>query len=251
MIDEGTMTGSLDVRMDGNRNKFNYVKLFGLIGITAVFFTMISDLILLGQPDSAYSFFAYPTECMADIAQWRITAGVFIGVFMLPFQLAGLVPLYYGLKPLGKKIRLLVTIPAGHALTMGIAFHMSYAFMASGWKLSHEADTWNDLINVAPRNDSVTLMMKNFDFYWKLLIVIMLAELIFSSCLFAISVLKGKTLYSKWMAAFNPLFILGFMSAIIYFIPAPVGGFIAPTILNTSNFMFFIIMTTVVCKGIR
>lgn len=247
MIDEGTMTGPLDVHMENNRNRFDYVKVLGLIGIMAVFLTMVSDLILLGRPDSAYSFFAYPTECMADIAQWRITAGVFIGVFMLPFQLAGLVPLYYGLKPLGRKMQLLVTIPAGHALTMGIAFHMSYAFMADGWKLSYESDALNDLINTGP----VSMMMKNFDFYWKLLIVIMLAELIISSCIFVILVLNGKTLFPKLMAAFNPLFILGFMLAIIYLIPAPVGGFIAPTILNTSNFTFFIIMTTAVCKGTR
>ena len=247
MIDEGTMTGSYDVQIERNRNKLNYVKLFGLIGITAVFLTMISDLILLGRPDSTYSFFAYPTECMADIAQWRITAGVFIGVFMLPFQLAGLVPLYYGLKPVGRKMQLLVTIPAGHALTMGIAFHMSYAFMAGGWKLSHEAAELNDLIKAGP----ISMMMKNFDFYWKLLIIIMLAELIIASFIFIILVLRGKTLFPKLMAAFNPLFILGLMFAIIYFVPAPVGGFVAPTILNTSNLTFFTISTAVVCKGIR
>lgn len=224
--------------------KTNYVKILGSIGITAVFFTIISDVILLGRPDSAYSFFANPTECMTEIPLWRITAGVFIGVFMLPFQLAGLAPLYYGLKPLGRKMQLLAVIPSGHALTMGIAFHMSYAFMASGWKLYHAAAPGNNA--AAPGNDSAALMMKSFDFYWKLLIVIMLAELIFCSCFFAITVLRGKTLFPKWMAAFNPLFIIGAMFVIIFLIPSPVGGFIAPTILNTSNFTFFILSTVVI-----
>ena len=234
--------------------KANYVKILGTIGILAVFFTINSDVILLGRPDSAYSFFAKPTECMAEIAPWRITAGVFIGVFMLPFQLAGLAPLYYGLKPLGRRTQLLAVIPSGHALTMGIAFHMSYAFMASGWKLYHAAvpgnqtaaALGNDLLKEAPWNDSAALMMKSFDFYWKLLIVIMLAELIFCSCFFAITVLRGKTLFPKWMAAFNPLLIIGAMFVIIFLIPSPVGGFIAPTILNTSNFVFFILSTVII-----
>ncbi len=234
--------------------KANYVKILGTIGILAVFFTIISDVILLGRPDNAYSFFAKPTECMAEIAPWRITAGVFIGVFMLPFQLAGLAPLYYGLKPLGRRTQLLAVIPSGHALTMGIAFHMSYAFMASGWKLYHAAvpgnqtaaALGNDLLKEAPWNDSAALMMKSFDFYWKLLIVIMLAELIFCSCFFAITVLRGKTLFPKWMAAFNPLLIIGAMFVIIFLIPSPVGGFIAPTILNTSNFVFFILSTVII-----
>ncbi len=232
----------------------NYVKLFGSIGIIAVFFTIISDVILLGRPDSAYSFFAKPTECMAEIALWRITAGVFIGVFMLPFQLAGLAPLYYGLKPLGRKMQLLAVIPSGHALTMGIAFHMSYAFMASGWKLFYAtmpgnqmaAAPGNDLLTEALWNDPAASMMKSFDFYWQLLIVIMLAELIFCSCFFAITVLRGKTLFPKWMAAFNPLFIMGAVFLIISLIPSPAGGFIAPTILNTSNFTFFILSTVVI-----
>ncbi len=247
MVNAGIMRSSGDTLVNGNKNSFDYVKVLGIIGVAAVLLTMISDIILLGRPDSAFSFFTYPTECMADISQWRITAGVFIGVFMLPFQLAGLVPLYYGLKPLGRKKQLLVVIPAGHALTMGIAFHMSYSFMASGWKLSHKADELNDLIN----EGLVPNMMKNFDFYWKFLIVIMMAELIISSFIFIILVLNGKTLFPKLMAAFNPFFILGVLFAIIYFIPAPVGGFVAPTILNTSNLTFFIISTAVVHKRTR
>lgn len=236
-----------------------HMKRLGTIGILAVFFTIISDVILLGQPDSAYSFFAYPTECMAEISPWRITAGVFIGVFMLPFQLAGLAPLYYGLKPLGRKIQLLTVITSGHALTMGIAFHMSYAFMASGWKLLYATMPWkqtaaapeNDLLKEAPWNDSAASMMKSFDFYWKLLIVIMLSELIFCSCFFAITVLSGKTFFPKWMAAFNPLFIIGVMFAIISLIPSPMGGFIAPTILNTSNFTFFILSTVIIHNRVK
>jgi hypothetical protein len=218
------------------------VLLLGLVGIFSVFVTIISDLILLGRPDTAYSFFELGTESMAGIAQWRITTGTFIGVFMLPFQIAGLISIYHGLKSSGKLLPALVVLADAHALIMGVAFHASYAFIASGWKLFY---------TTGPENLNMSEIMQKFDFYWKLIIVIMLAELIFSSTIFVLLVMSGKTMYPKWMALLNPLCVILAMFLVIPPIPAPVGGYVGPTTLNMATLIFFIISTIVIYKRLK
>jgi len=218
------------------------VLVLGLVGIFSVFVTIISDLILLGRPDTAYSFFKLGTESMAGIAQWRITSGTFIGVFMLPFQIAGLISIYYGLKSAGRLLPALVVIADAHALIMGVAFHTSYAFIASGWKLFY---------TTGPDNLNMSEIMQKFDFYWKLIIIIMLAELIFSSTIFVLLVMSGKTMYPKWMVLLNPVCIILVMYLVMPPIPAPVGGFVGPTMLNMATLIFFIVSTRVIYKRLK
>ena len=76
----------------------------------------MSDVILLGRPVSGYAFLKLGTESMAELAQWRIIVGTFTGVFALPFQIAGILPLYFGLKPAGTRMAAAATIIAVYAL---------------------------------------------------------------------------------------------------------------------------------------
>lgn len=228
--------------MESKKSKADTLLALGITAMAAVLITMISDLILLGRPDNAYSFFKLGTESMANMAQWRITAGVFIGVFALPFQIAGLISVYYGLKPAGRVIPIVVVITNAHALIMGVAFHVSYAYIGSGWKIYYEAGSGNSFASE---------IIKRFDFYWKITIVIMLAEILFSSVLYALIILKGNTLYPKWMAVMNPLCVILVMLPVILLIPAPVGGFIAPTYLNISTMLFLSFSTTVIYKKLK
>lgn len=214
----------------------------GLVGIFSVFMTIISDVILLGRSDTAFSFFKLGTESMAGIAQWRITSGTFIGVFMLPFQIAGLISIFYGLRSSGRILPVIVILTNAHALIMGVAFHTSYAFIASGWKLFH-------IIELQDKN--VFDLMNKFDYYWKLIIIIMLTEIIIGSTIFVLLVMKGKTMYPKWMALMNPLFVILAMFMAIPPIPAPVGGFIGPTTLNLATMAFFIVSTVVIYKRLK
>lgn len=263
-------------------SKARIVLIFGMIGIISVVFTIISDLILLGRPGSGYSFFLLPTEGMAWIPGWRITLGTFLGVFMLPFQIAGLVPLYIGLRPSGKAVPALTSLIGAHGFVMGVAFHTTYAFLAGGWKLYHSAAGSGVLgtgfgtdpfavsgslgtgsgtdpfvgsgaggLSAGPEGASPSALMGDFQFYWKLIIVIMVIELILFSSLYIITVLKGRTLFPKWMAALNPAAIMTAVILILLALPAPVGGYAAPTMLNLSNLAFFIISTVVIRSKLK
>jgi len=219
--------------MEQKTRKAKVVLILGLIGIMGVLLTIISDLILLGRPDSAYSFFKMGTESMVDIAQWRITLGTFLGVIVLPLQLLGLIPVYYGLKPSGKVMPLIMVITVAHALIMGVAFHISYAFIGSGWKF-HITDAGNKI---------AAEMIKQFDFYWKALVIIMILEIVFSSVIYVLIVRKGNTLFPKWMAVLNPFCVVILTLFFIFILPAPVGGFVAPACLNISTMVFFGVTT--------
>lgn len=205
------------------------IRILGCIGLIAVFVTIVSDVILLGQPTSGYAYFSNPTACMAVIPPWRILAGTLLGVCMLPFQLAGLAPVYYGMQPAGRKKQLLALIPAAHALMVGIAFHMAHAFIAEGWRLSY---------GFSPANAAVDAMAKGFDRYWVLLLAIMLAEMLLCSGVLAMSVWKGRTRFPKWVAVCNPLCVLGVVFLVLLALPAPIGGYVAPTIMNTTSLIY-------------
>lgn len=220
----------------------NIVLALSLVGIFGAIITIISDLILLGKPSNGYLFFQLGTETMADLAPWRITWGTFLGVVALPFQTFGLVPLYVGLKPSGRVLPIIVVVMNAHALLMGVAFHMQYAFIGSGWRLHYNAD---------PGNTITSEMVSKFDSYWKILIIIMLIEILLSSSIYVWILLKRNTLFPKWMAALNPLCIVFFILPIIIIIPAPAGGYIAPAILNLSTIVFIILSMTIVTKKLR
>jgi hypothetical protein len=216
-----------------------FVLIMGLIGIIGVLLTIISDFILIGRPSSSNAFFKLGTESMADLSQWRITVGAFLGIIVIPIQIVGLTTIYYGLKSAGKIKAIIIVLTTAHTLMMAVAFHTSYAFIASGWNLYYELGT-RDLI--------AEKMINRFGYYWKIIIIIMSVELILSSAYFVFLILRGNTLYPKWMALFSPLCVLVYMYPVVLIAPKPIGGFIAPAFLNLATLVFFILSTITVYK---
>lgn len=213
------------------KNVERLIVLSGLIGIIAAVITIISDIILLGRPDTAFSFFKLGTESMAELAHWRITIGTFLGVFSLPFQIAGIVPLYFGLKPAGSKLAAAFFGSAAYAMIMGVAFHTSYAYIGSGWRA---------LYDVGIDNKTGLNLMDKFASYWMIIIVSVFITLLFASVCCVMLILSGKTLYPKWMALLNPICVFIVMFPLLAFIPAPLGGYISPAYLNLSSLILFI-----------
>jgi hypothetical protein len=227
--------------VDNKILKVKLVLVLSLLGIASVFITIISDFILIGKPNSAYDFLMLGTKSMWDISALRLTIGAFVGVVILPFQLLGLVPVYYALEPAGKILPIMTIIVNAHTLLMGVAFHISYAFIGSGWTHYYQENA----------NLNTSLLVNQFDLYWMILAVIMFVELLFCSIVYVIVVVKGKTLFPKWMAIFNPMGIIIMTFPLIFAIPYPVGGYVGPAYLNISTMIFFIITLTVAYKKMK
>jgi hypothetical protein len=231
-----------EVLMQSKSKESTFVLIMGLIGIAGVFLTLISDFILIGRPNSSLSFFKLGTESMAGLSQWRITIGAFLGVVVIPFQIAGLVTIYYAIRPAGKVKSLIIILINAHTLMMAVAFHISYAYIAGGWNLYYEIG-YGDI--VAAR------MLDRFDYYWKIIIIIMGVELIVSSAYLVFIILSKRSLYPRWMALFSPICVLVYIYPIILVIPKPIGGFIAPAFLNLSTLVFMILSTSIVYKKLK
>lgn len=227
--------------MEHNTKESKFILKLGLVGIASVLITIISDFILIGKPSAAYDFLFNGTESMWDISTLRITVGAYVGIVALPFQLLGLIPVYYMLKSSGKALSIITIIPYAHALLMGVAFHISYAFIGSGWKLHHRPDA----------TQITTELMQQYDLYWTILMVIMTAEILLCSVIFTVVVAKGKTLYPRWMAIFSPVSVVAITLPIVFLIPYPIGGYIAPACLNISTLVFFVLTQTVTHRRLK
>lgn len=211
----------------------------GSAGIIAVVLTIISDFILIGRPSSSYSFLKLGTESMNGLAHWRIIIGTFLGIIVIPLQVAGLIPVYLGLKPAGKIKSLIFVIAECHSAAIAAAFHISYAFIAGSWKLYYA---------VGPKNAAASEMLRSFNLYWQITIIIIAVDIIISSGLYTFLVACRNTLYPKWMAFLNPLSIFLYTYLIILPIPKPAGGYVAPAFLNLSTLIFFLLSTFTVYK---
>ncbi len=218
--------------MQDRSDEFNKVIRLVMIGILGVLVTTLSDFFLLGRPVSGAMFFKLSTESMVEIAHWRITFGTILGVIALPFEVLGLAPLYYGLKLSGRILPIAVVIADAHALLMGVAFHMSYAFMGSGWKLYY---------NQSFDPEIAEGLLDQYEGYWKLLLIIVLVDLLTATILFSIIILKRKSQFPRWMVIINPLISVLLVLPVVYFLPAPVGGYIAPAVLNIATLIFIIV----------
>jgi len=209
------------------------------MSILAIILTIISDFILIGKPNSSYSFFKLGTESMALIPMWRITLGTFLGIIVIPLQGLGLIAVYYCLKNGGKVKALITVLTIFHASSMAVAFHMSYAYIASGWQLVNQ---------VGKSNLYIKEMMNKFNYFWTIILIIIGMEIVVSSGIFSWMVAKEDTLYPKWMAIFNPGFTLVYTYLIILLMPYPIGGYLAPAFLNISTLIFMTLSLTVISK---
>lgn len=214
----------------------------GLIGIIGILLTILSDLFLIGRACSAFSFLKLGTQSMAEVAQWRITFGTFLGVFALPFQILGLVPLYFGLKSAGRLLALIACAINTHAIIMGVAFHTAYGFIGSGWRLFYIE---------GQNNKNIEAMIIKFDHYWRIIIFIMVTDIIISSSIYIIQIIRGKSIYSKWMALMNPIFIFIVLFPLVFVLPAPIGGFIGPAYFNIATLIFVSVVLYSTYKGLN
>lgn len=84
------------------------------------------------------------------------------------------------------------------------------------------------------REGIVASYEKHVEVWVQVLRVLVLA---ISVC-FVWAILRGGTLYPKWMALFNPITLLLLVFFLFFCVPA-VGKYLAPTAMNVAHLMLF------------
>ncbi len=210
--------------------------LTGLIGLTASIFVGIGEHLLHGivsvvDPERPYAF-------MIGLSQERITAGHFFAVLAAPFWLIGYWHVYKMLhREKSALLPALLCLIACYGFIMGTVWIGSRGMIASIVQLQAGLQGFN----ASPLVERYGTLMES------LLTIIRATTLIFSAG-FVFLVLRGTTYYPKWMALFNPFFLL--MQVFLSFIAAPfIGHFLVPIAMNVAQGTFFAASTYCAAKA--
>lgn len=210
-----------------NQIKVKQLTVFGILGLLGAIGVGIGEFLLhystggIGYNGNNFEFFN-------QISLQRLTWGHFVAISFVPFYIAGYYHLYLVFKDENPKIAMTI-------FGLGII-----AFIIGGMWISSRAQLGYLVHKIAefPNDTALQSMIEVYKIHAEILVKSLRIWIAAISVLFVIPILKGETIYPKWMAIFNPLFIL--LSILVIYIMMPkVGYFIGPIAMNVVHFILF------------
>ena len=197
---------------------------FGYLGLLASIMVGIGEFMLHFTPEHSEVTFGY----FLSISEDRLTLGHYILVPFVPFYLFGYWHLYKALKPGSKNL-------AAAVLTLGM-----FAFVIGGMWVGSRAHLGVMMQSLQESNvpELQEKLLSSYDLHMENLVQILRVVVLMISICFVWAILKGGTLYPKWMALFNPILLLLIVFALFFFV-RPIGQYLAPTAMNVAHFGLF------------
>jgi len=211
--------------MDKQTVKQLYI--FGILGLIGALGVGLGEFLLHYSPNGI-GYDGNNFEFFNQIALHRLTLGHFIAVSFVPFYIAGYYHLYLVFKPQNPKIAMAI-------FALGVI-----AFMIGGMWISSRAQLGYLVHKIAKFPDDTALqsLIAVYKTHAEILVKSLRIWIASISVLFVIPILKGRTIYPKWMAIFNPLVIL-LSILVIYNIAPDLGYYIGPIAMNVVHFIIF------------
>ena len=199
-------------------------KFLGYLGLLA------SVLVGVGEYYLHYSDFviefAENYEFLKFVSLENLKTGHFLAVFGLPFYFAGYIHIYRMLHTGNKFLAQLVLALGLISFSVGGIWVGSRAFLGT---IVHLQDQITPTVYQE--------ILDSYTHHLEILVIILRAVIALLSTVFVIAILKGGTLYKKWMAFFNPITIL---LALFLTLQIPsVGKHIVPILMNVTHFILF------------
>lgn len=201
------------------------IKMFGVLGLIASIMVGIGEFMVHYTPGfsdaTGFDFFL-------PIPESRLALGHYLMIPFIPLYIFGYWHIYLALKSGSQFL-------AKAVLTLGIfAFMIGGIWVGSRAHLGVTVQQLAELDNIEVKQaiiDSYNLHQENLVQILRVLILLL-------SICFVWAILKGGTLYPKWMAFFNPitLLLLIFLSFIL--VPSIGEVLIAPA-MNVAHFILF------------
>ncbi len=200
------------------------ITIFGIIGLIASILVGLGEYFIHYSPQVLSS--AGNFEFFKSVSSGNLTTGHFLAVIGLMFYFPGYFHIYYMLKSGNKNLAKVVLFLGISAFAIGGIWIGSRAFLGTIVHLEHE-------MPVA----TYRAILDSYTSHLEILVQGLRVIILLLSILFAVTILKGGTFYKKWMAAFNPIFIL---IALLISLQIPVlGKYIVPVLMNVTHFIFF------------
>jgi len=164
-------------------------------------------------------------EFMHGISAERTTIGHFFGVLSAPLYIIGFWHLMKMLEP-------------ANALASRIAFAiMSYGIIVGVVWIGSRAGI-STIVNSTSVGDHASYISL-YELRYESLLQVTRLSVLFFSVIFIWLVLSGRSHYPRWMAAFNPIFLILASFAIWAIVPA-VGVYLMPIALNVAFALLFL-----------
>ena len=163
-------------------------------------------------------------EFMQDIPAYRSTVGHFIGVFGATLYPVGCYHLYLMLRPANEKAALAVFLIGSFGFIVGVVWIGSRASIAA--------------LSQIPATPEITNLVALYEFRYETLLQVIRTTTLVISIIFIWLTLTGKSSYRRWMAIFNPIFLI-IASFIVYAIAPSLGKHLMPIALNIAFFICF------------
>ena len=201
--------------------------IFGILGLIATIGVGTGEFLLHYSPNGV-GYDGNNFEFFNQIKLSRLTLGHFIAISFTPFYIAGYYHLYLIFKEHNPKIAMAI-------FTLGII-----AFMIGGMWISSRAQLGYLVHKITefPNDTVLKSLIKVYKNHAEILVKSLRIWIAAISVLFVIPIIKGETFYPKWMALFNPLFILLTILG-IYKIAPQIGYVIGPIAMNVVHFIIF------------
>lgn len=157
----------------------------------------------------------------------NLKIGHFIAILGIPFYFAGYLHIYRMLKSGNETLARTVLALGFIAFSVGGVWIGSRGFLGSLVHLKSEmpSETYDKII-------------ANYNSFLEILVRVLRVVIVLLSIFFSGAILKGGTLYQKYMAFFNPIIIL--VSLVIIGMALPkIGKYFLPILMNITHFVLF------------
>jgi len=210
---------------------YNLMMIAGCVGLIGALLVGVGEFTLQFSPLGGYEATDY--HYFARISEARLTAGHFFSVLAAPLYLAGYWHLGQAFVHGGSvKAGWFITLFGGYAFVVGTAWLGGRVYLALTAHAIAGAGSPEQLA-------TLQLLLTGFAEHNEPLVNALRLAMLIVSVLWVVLILRGKTLYPRWMALFSPIFLLGLIFLIYFKISPTLGAWLLPAAMNIVHVIVF------------
>lgn len=206
----------------------NNLQKIGIVAIIACLLGAIADVLLLYTPLGNYEANNY--HFFYNISYNRLVIGHYIGILIIPFELAGFWQVYKTFVNVTKKQGVFFLIASLYALILGVVYHGMLGQLGTFMHLKNES--------IFIDNYTFTNTFTKLKFFLEPISAIMLLLFAMVCGLLFFYIQKQKTLLPKWVNFFNPLILYLCIIILYALFPAVFAGLLVAG-FNAALAIFF------------
>lgn len=236
------MNGTHERKANSGVN-YQLLMLAGWAGLIGAVLVGVGEFTLQFSQQGGYEATDY--LYFARISETRLTVGHFFSVLAAPLYLVG----YWHLGQMfvhggSTKAGWFITFLGGYAFVVGTAWLGGRVYLALTAHAIAEASS-----------PELTMTLQNlltgFAEHNEPLVNALRIAMLVVSALWVVLILRGQTLYPRWMALFSPIVLLGLIFLIYFKISPSVGAWLLPVAMNVVHVIIFALSILVLRLSVR